>query len=72
MNEQNFYSFNLCLYSGILGEDYLWTQVRLIQRAYYPPLDISDCGSLRLLLDTLTVLLRPETVCQELKSYFEQ
>ncbi len=71
MNEQNFYSFNLCLYSGVLGEDYFWTQARLIQRAYYPPLAISDCGSLRLLLDTLTVLLRPETLCQELRTYFE-
>lgn len=71
MNDQNFYSFNLCFYSGILGEGYFWTQARLIQRASYPPLDISDCGSLRLMLDTLTAMRRPEGVCQELRSYFE-
>ena len=70
MSDQNFCSFNLCLYSGILGEDYFWTQARLIQRGAYPPLGVSDCSSVRLLFDTMVVLRRPELVCQELKAYF--
>jgi len=71
MDSQNFYSFNLCLYSGILGGGYFWTQARLIQRAFYTPLGISDFGSPRLLLDTLTAMRYPEEVCNGLKSYFE-
>lgn len=71
MDDQNFYNFNLCLSSGILGEGYFWTQAWLVQRAYYPPLDISDFGSLRLLLDTLTAMRRPEEICQELRKYLE-
>lgn len=70
MNDQNFSSFNLCLYSGILGENYFWTQARLIHRLSIPPLDTSDCGSLKLLVDVTTGMRYPERVCQELKSYF--
>jgi len=71
MDDQGYYSFNLSVYSGLIGEDYFWTQARIIQRASYPPLDICDCSSLRLLQDIMTVVKYPEEVCKELKPYFE-
>jgi galactose-1-phosphate uridylyltransferase len=69
MDDQNFYSFDLCLYSGMVEEDSFWTQVRLIQRGPLPP-DICDVGNLALLLDTKPCLRRPEKTCKELKRYF--
>lgn len=70
MDDQNFYSFNLCLYSGTIGEDSFWTQARIIQRGTLPPMDISDIGNMQLLLDTKPCFRYPEKVCQELKAYF--
>jgi len=70
MEDQNFYSFNLCLYSGTIEEDSFWTQARIIQRGIFPPIGISDIGSMQLLLDTKTCLRYPENVCRELKAYF--
>jgi len=71
MDSQNYYSFHLLLYSGIIGEGYFWTQARIVQRAYYPPLDSNDAGPFPLLLDTMPILRPPEEVCQELKPYFD-
>jgi UDPglucose--hexose-1-phosphate uridylyltransferase len=70
MDDENFYSFNLCLYSGILKEDAFWTQARIIPRVTTPPLGISDVGNLTLLGDTRLILRFPESVCQELRPYF--
>jgi len=70
MDDENFYSFNLCLYSGIAKEDAFWTQARIIPRLTAPPLGISDVGNLTLLGDTRPILRSPELVCQELKAYF--
>lgn len=70
MDDQNFYSFNLCLYSGIIGEDSFWTQARIIQRGTFPPMGISDIGNIQLLLDIKPCLRYPESICQELKAYF--
>jgi UDPglucose--hexose-1-phosphate uridylyltransferase len=70
MDDENFYSFNLCLYSGTIGEDSFWTQARIIQRGTLPPVNVADIGNLQLLLDTNISLKRPESVCQELKRYF--
>jgi UDPglucose--hexose-1-phosphate uridylyltransferase len=70
MDDGNFYSFNLCLYSGIPKEDAFWTQARIIPRLTAPPLGISDVGNLTLLGDTRTIMRSPELVCQELKAYF--
>ncbi len=70
MDDQNFYSFNLCLYSGILEEGTFWTQARIIPRVTAPPLGISDAGNLTLLGDTKLIFRFPESVCQELKAYF--
>lgn len=71
MDSKDYYSFNLCIYSGLAGEEQFWTQARLIQRASYPPLDICDASSMRLLLDVMGVMKRPEEVCEELKLYFD-
>jgi hypothetical protein len=70
MDDKNFYSFNLCLYSGVLKEDAFWTQARIIPRVPGPPLDISDVSSIALLGDTRVMLRFPESVCQELKPFF--
>jgi len=72
MDDQNFYSFDLCLYSGVVGEDSLWTQARIIERGLVPPVDASDAGNIRLLVDTKISVRHPEAVCQELKPYFAQ
>jgi hypothetical protein len=68
MDDQNCYSFNLCLYSG-MAEDGFWTQARLIERGLLPPLGISDIGHL-FLTDTRLSTRHPEAICQELKPYF--
>ena len=70
MDDRNFYSFNMCLYSGMADEGSFWTQARVIQRAPLPPLDISDVSNVTLLADTRVSIRRPETVCQELRPYF--
>lgn len=69
MDDQNFYSFDLCLYPGMVEEDTFWPQVRLIQRGHIPP-GICDIGNLPLLLDTKLCIRSPEKTCQELKGYF--
>ena len=68
MDDQNCYSFNLCLYSGV-AEDGFWTQARIIERRLLPPLDMSDVGHM-FLADTRIITRRPEVTCQELKPYF--
>ena len=70
MGDRNFYSLNMCLYSGVLDEGSFWTQSRVIQRAPFPPLDISDTSNITLLGDTKASLRHPEAVCRELKPYF--
>lgn len=70
MDDQDFYSFNLCLYSGVIGEDSFWTQARIIQRGTLLSMGISDIGNMPLLLDTQTCLRYPENICKELKGYF--
>lgn len=70
MDDQNFYSFNLCLYSGILEEDAFWTQARIIPRVLGPPLAISDISGLTLLGDATIIVRFPESVCQQLKPCF--
>jgi galactose-1-phosphate uridylyltransferase len=70
MEDQDFYSFNLCLYSGVPGEDSFWTQARIIQRGTLLSMGISDIGNMQLLLDTRPCFRYPESVCRELKGYF--
>jgi len=70
LDDENFYSFNVCLYSDIVKEDAFWTQARIIPRMVAPPMNISDVAGLTLLGDTTIILRFPESVCQELKPYF--
>ena len=70
MDEQNYYSFNMFIYSGIVGEKSFWTQARIIQRGPLPPLDISDAGNATLLGDTRIAIKSPEFVCEGLRPYF--
>jgi len=70
MDEQNYYSFNMFIYSGLIGGKSFWTQARVIQRGPLPPADISDAGNMTLLGDTRISIKSPEFVCEELKAYF--
>ena len=70
MNDQNFYSFNLAIYSGIVGQNYFWTQARIVPRFLFPPLDASDAGSLRILHDEFFNMQSPEVTCEHLREYF--
>lgn len=70
MADRAYDSFNLALYSGILGEEGFWTHARLIQRGVFPPLGQADMGAYQLLGGAWTMLTRPEQVCRELIPYF--
>ena len=70
LSDQNFYSFNLTIYSGSVGQDYFWTNARIVPRFTLPPLGISDVASARMLHDMLFCVRRPEEVCKELREYF--
>jgi galactose-1-phosphate uridylyltransferase len=71
IDDQGLYSFNLSLYSGIIGKDYFWTHARIIPRLYLPPLGTSDVGSLQLSHNQSFCLKLPETACKELRGYFK-
>lgn len=70
MADRSYDSYNLALYSGILGEDGFWTHARLIQRGVFPPLGQADMGTYQLLGGAWTMVTRPEQVCRDLKPYF--
>lgn len=69
MSNENFYSFNLAIYSGVRGEDYLWTHARIVPRINHS-LASSDIGCTQLLLDEPICLVTPEDTCIGLKEYF--
>ena len=71
MDELNFYSFNVAITSGVAGEDYFWTQARIVPRATFG-LDTSDCCYHELLQDFYLVSGSPEENCQKLRQYFDQ
>jgi galactose-1-phosphate uridylyltransferase len=64
MASQNFYSFNLALYSGLSGEGSFWSHARLIQRATYGAMGQSDAGTFQLLQSTYAALRSPEHFLQ--------
>jgi len=70
MSEQNIYSFNLSIYSGVGGKDYFWTHARIVPRFTMLPLGNSDISSVQLLLDKYCCFIMPEEACRELKEYF--
>ncbi len=71
MNDQDFYSFNLSINSGIAGDGYFWTQARIIPRMTFSRLEISDCSYYDVLQDLHFGNRSPEDTCRELKRYFE-
>ena len=70
MDEQNYYSFNLFLYSGLEGDDSFWTQARIIQRGPLPFVEISDGANATLLGDTRIAMRSPEYIAEGLRPYF--
>jgi UDPglucose--hexose-1-phosphate uridylyltransferase len=70
MHSRNFYSFNLLITSGKMGEGHFWTQARIVPRMTYMQTEISDCNYLDTLQDLHFSARRPETVCPEVREYF--
>ena len=70
MDNQNYYSFNLFLYSGLQGDDSFWTQARVIQRGPLPFVEISDVANATLLGDTYMAIRSPEYIAEGLRPYF--
>lgn len=70
MSDQNFYSFNLSITSGITGDNRFWTQARITPRAVILKLDSSDCCYREFLQDLRYGFKHPEDICLELSKYF--
>jgi len=71
MDDQNHYSYNMFIYSGIAGEKSFRTHARVIQRGpLMPPMDISDASNATMLGDTRMAIRSPEFICEELKACF--
>jgi len=70
LNDQNIPSFNLSIYSGIVGEDYLWTYAKIIPRFTFPPVDASDMTAWQIMYDQPYTIIPPEDACKELREYF--
>ncbi len=69
--DQNFYSFNLALYSGLKGsEHYFWLNSRIVSRFTLPPIGTSDVNYFEKLHNEIFIVKTPESVCEELKEYF--
>jgi len=71
MSDQNYYSFNLSLNSGVVGDNYFWTQARIIPRMTFLEIEVSDCTYYDVLQDLHFSIRYPEDTCRELKKYFE-
>lgn len=69
MAGQNYYSFNLAVYSGLPESRGFWCHARLIQRGNYGPLEQSDNGVFQVLQSSFTMLRRPEDVTRELRPF---
>ena len=70
MSEQNLYSFNVSIYSGVGEKEYFWTHARIVPRLTIPPLGASDISCAQLLLGKYCCFVMPEEACRELKGYF--
>ncbi len=70
LGDQNFYSFNLALYSGLPGGDYFWVNSRIVPRFLAPPLGAADTSYGRILHDWLFCFRKSEDICGELEGYF--
>jgi len=70
ISDRDLYSFNLCLYSGIRGDDHFWTHARIVPRTTGAMVNNSDISAFQLLLQRPFSLTPPEDICQELREYF--
>ena len=68
----NFYSFNMAIYSGTLGQNYFWTNARVSARGYFPPANVSDHDHIQRFQDEYCTCRIPEEVCTELREYFSK
>jgi len=70
LGEQNFYSFNMTIYSGLPNQSYFWNHARIVSRFIIPPAGTSDVNYLEKLHEEVFIVKSPEDVCKELKVRF--
>ena len=70
MNNQNLYSFNLSIDSGIARNNFFWTQARIVPRMTFLESQISDQSYYEVLQEVRLCFEYPEDTCRELKKYF--
>lgn len=70
LSDQGFYSFNMAIYSGLIGQDSFRTNARISARGYFPPANVSDHDHIQRFHDEYCVCRIPEELCTELKEYF--
>ena len=70
MSDQDYYSFNMTLFSTIDEKNYFWPHAHLTPRFPLPPLGTSDASYIELFLGQTTTAFPPEEVCQQIKQYF--
>lgn len=72
MASQNYFSFNLAVYSGLPKSRGFWCHARLVQRATFGPLEQSDISVYQMLQSSFTMLRRPEEVARELRPFLSE
>lgn len=70
MGDQNYYSFNMTLFSTIDEKSYFWPHAHITPRFPLPPLGTSDASYIELFLGQTTTAFPPEEICQQIKQYF--
>ncbi|MDY6967347.1 MAG: hypothetical protein SVR08_01650 [Spirochaetota bacterium] len=70
LSDQNFYSLNIAIYSGITMEDSFWTNARIVARGLFPPANVSDHDHIQRFNDEFCACRLPEEICSEAKVYF--
>ncbi|MEW6141552.1 MAG: hypothetical protein AB1597_00135 [Chloroflexota bacterium] len=72
MASQNYFSFNLAVYSGLPESRGFWCHARLVQRATFGLLEQSDISVYQMLQSSYTMLRRPEDVARELRPFLSE
>ncbi|MDP2720158.1 MAG: hypothetical protein U1D67_02070 [Dehalococcoidia bacterium] len=70
MTDNNYMSFNLCIYSAPAGQDHYRTHARLRLRFQFPILGTADACFIEALHDDFLCQTFPEAACGEIKKYF--
>ena len=65
-------SFNLAIFSGVDEEVHSWVYARLCPRMALPPWNTSDVNYLEKLHGEAYCIASPETICEELRIYFNE